>query len=135
MTRIRAGFVGPRVFRPALWSLLVLVLIQSAGAWPAGVDHSLFAEGTGSVEDKPDILFEGDGSKEGSGSGEDQRNSRIIGVTLLGSGLFLCSWGISSWEVEEYQCCPAHNTGNVVKIVAGVILLNAGLIYLLEADM
>jgi hypothetical protein len=118
-----------------LASLLAFALFQSAGAWPAGVDHSIFEEGTGSIEDKPDILFEGDGSKDGGDSARDTRTSRIIGATLLGSGLFLCSWGISSWEVEEYQCCPAHNTGNVVKIVAGVVLLNAGLIYLLEADM
>jgi hypothetical protein len=77
----------------------------------------------------------------GSGGGErdkdeeqSRRATRIVGSSLLVSGVFLCSWGIASWEVREYQCCPPRNTGNIVKIVAGVVLINAGLIYLLGAD-
>lgn len=74
---------------------------------------------------------DGEEEEEGSGSG---RNTIIIGTTLLGSGIFLCSWGISAWEIQEYQCCPARNTGNVVKIVAGIVLINGGLMYLLGAS-
>jgi hypothetical protein len=102
-------------------------------AWPAGVDHSIFADGPQIEEDEP-----GGHHNPGTGAGPpgqegDSRAGKIVGISLLGSGIFLCSWGIASWEIEEYQCCPARNTGNVVKIVAGVVLINAGLIYLLEA--
>lgn len=71
------------------------------------------------------------GSREGDMSG---RNNRIVGTTLFASGIFLCSWGITEWEIQEYQCCPARNTGNVVKIVAGIVLINAGLMYLLGVN-
>jgi hypothetical protein len=74
-----------------------------------------------------------DGEEERGGSGP-RRNTMIIGTTLLGSGIFLCSWGITAWEIQEYQCCPARNTGNVVKIVAGIVLINGGLMYLLGAS-
>jgi hypothetical protein len=116
------------------WIVIGLLLVSSAGAWPAGIDHSIFAEEPGSTDERPDPDLGDQGPDGEEDDKDDARVSRIIGVSLLGSGLFLCSWGISAWEVEEYQCCPAHNTGNVVKIVAGVVLLNAGLIYLLEAD-
>jgi hypothetical protein len=87
----------------------------------------------------PGLRFLGSGDDEAGGNGEGvgeaaRRNNLIVGGMLLGSGVFLCSWGITAWEVEEYQCCPAHNTGNVVKIVAGVVLINAGMIYLLGAE-
>jgi hypothetical protein len=60
-----------------------------------------------------------------------KRQNRLIGGSLFGSGLFLCSWGITSWETSESQCCPTRNTQNVLKIVVGVVLINAGLVYLL----
>ncbi|MFZ1946253.1 MAG: hypothetical protein WAW06_01760, partial [bacterium] len=39
-----------------------------------------------------------------------QRHNRLMGCSLFGSGLFLCSWGIVSWETSESQCCPTRNT-------------------------
>jgi hypothetical protein len=117
-----------------LWGVLALVSVSVAWAWPAGVDHSIFSDEPGQGEEKPGIDLESGESGDGGDGGQSTRAARIVGASLLGSGLFLCSWGIASWEVEEYQCCPAHNTGNVVKIVAGVILINAGLIYLLGAE-
>jgi hypothetical protein len=59
------------------------------------------------------------------------RNSKIIGSSCFASGLALCSWGIASWQVREFQDCPPRNTENVIKIVVGVVLINAGLIFLL----
>jgi hypothetical protein len=59
------------------------------------------------------------------------RTNKVLGSSLLVSGVFLCSWGITSWQISDYQCCPADNTDNVIKIVVGVVLLNAGLVYLL----
>ena len=59
------------------------------------------------------------------------RNSKIIGGSCFTSGVLLCSWGISSWQVREFQDCPPRNTENVIKIVVGVVLINAGLIFLL----
>ncbi len=56
--------------------------------------------------------------------------NRFVGYTMLGSGLFLSSWGIVSWEMKEYQECPPSNTDNVIKIVAGILLINAALFYL-----
>ena len=79
--------------------------------------------------------FGDDGPEGGSGEGDtSRRNDRIVGTSLFASGVFLCSWGITEWEIQEYQCCPARNTGNVVKIVAGIVLLNAGLMYLLGVN-
>jgi hypothetical protein len=112
--------------------MVLLLGIASAWAWPAGVDHSIFADARNPGEDKPDIDLPSEGAGEGPHRPDDSRARTIVGASLLGSGIFLCSWGITSWEIEEYQCCPARNTGNVVKIVAGVVLINAGLIYLLE---
>ncbi len=59
------------------------------------------------------------------------RERKLVGGCFLASGLFLCSWGIISWQVSEYQCCPARNTENVMKIIVGVVFINAGLYYLL----
>jgi hypothetical protein len=120
--------LGRRLARGLMvWVVVLSVGIPVAGAWPAGVDHSIFADDpTPGAGDTPvDLSPDEDGR-------DDARDRTIVGVSLFGSGIFLCSWGITSWEVEEYQCCPARNTGNVVKIVAGVILINAGLIYLLD---
>jgi hypothetical protein len=115
------------------WMLIGFLSVSSAGAWPRGVDHAIFSDVPGSPGGEKDPRLGEPGTPDDEG-GKASRASRIIGVSLLGSGIFLCSWGIAAWEMEEYQCCPAHNTGNVLKIVAGVVLLNAGLIYLLEAE-
>ncbi len=82
----------------------------------------------------PTLSLEDSGSRKGEPDGRqdrDRKRCKIAGCSLFVSGILLCSWGISSWEVEEYQCCPARNTDNVIKIVAGVLLINAGLIYLM----
>ena len=117
----------------------MITLAMPAGlihAWPAGVDHSIF-----DLDSEPDTsrarlgLEPVKADKEGeSGSACSGKTKKIVGGSLLGSGIFLCSWGITSWQVREYQCCPANNTANVIKIVAGILLLNAGLIYILEAQ-
>ena len=60
-----------------------------------------------------------------------RENSKIVGGSFLASGVFLSGWGIISWQFEEDQCCPTRNTENVLKIVVGVVLINAGLAYLL----
>ncbi len=114
------------------WVLVVFLGISTVGAWPAGVDHSIFADGPVVGVDQPPVDLTPGEAGEGGAEKADSRARTIVGASLLGSGILLCSWGITSWEVEEYQCCPARNTGNVVKIVAGVVLINAGLIYLLE---
>jgi len=116
----------------APWVLVVFLGVSTAGAWPAGVDHSIFADAQVAGGDAPPVDVTPDQAGDYQPEAPDSRANTIVGASLLGSGIFLCSWGIASWEVEEYQCCPARNTGNVVKIIAGVVLINAGLIYLLE---
>jgi hypothetical protein len=115
-----------------LWMLALSTGVSTAGAWPAGVDHSIFSDEALAGYGGPRVGPAQDLAGEQEAGGGDSQARKIVGTSLLGSGIFLCSWGITSWEVEEYQCCPANNTGNVVKIVAGIILINAGLIYLLE---
>jgi len=124
--------LGRRLVRGLMALAMVLLLgISVVGAWPAGVDHSIFADDPAGGDETPEDLAPR-ANGDDPGWRDDSRAQKIVGASLLGSGIFLCSWGITSWEVEEYQCCPARNTGNVVKIVAGVVLINAGLIYLLE---
>ena len=82
----------------------------------------------------PHFFAAGDTSSGRASAEMRRKGKKIVGTTLLASGLLLCSWGIASWEVSEYQCCPAKNTENVIKIVVGVVLVNAGLIYLLGAN-
>jgi hypothetical protein len=77
---------------------------------------------------------EGGGNADEGGAEGSGRTAKILGSSLLVSGIFLCSWGISSWQVSEYQNCPAENTDNVIKIVVGIVLVNAGLIYLLGGN-
>jgi len=62
---------------------------------------------------------------------DGRRNRNIVGTGLFASGLFLSSWGITSWQMKEDQCCPPRNTENVIKIVVGIVLIDAGLVYLL----
>ena len=76
-------------------------------------------------------MGEGEQGRNGERGGESSRRSKIIGTSLFTSGLFLCSWGITSWQRQEDQCCPPRNTENVMKIVVGIVLINAGLIYLI----
>jgi hypothetical protein len=65
------------------------------------------------------------------GRRDGRRNANIVGTGLFASGLFLCSWGITSWQMKEDQCCPPRNAENVIKIVVGIVLVDAGLVYLL----
>lgn len=122
-------------------SICVLcVVLIAAQAWCGS--HTAWS-GIGPVEVHPKPaprlrsphLSETGGTAAGGGEVEiSHRVKKVAGATLLTSGLLLCSWGITSWEVSEYQCCPAKNTENVIKIVVGVVLINAGLIYLLGVD-
>jgi hypothetical protein len=114
----------------------------AAASFPARARHSLANLKLDPAPDEPRIpvFGVGDNGDRGNGDGDETtgaggsgRSVKIVGTSLLVSGVFLCSWGITSWEVEKYQCCPARNTGNVIKIVAGVVLINAGLMYLLGA--
>ena len=73
-----------------------------------------------------------DAEEDPSDDPDGTRTKTIVGTSLFGSGIFLCSWGIASWETDDTQCCPTNNTQNVIKIVVGILLLNAGLVYLLE---
>jgi hypothetical protein len=103
-------------------------------AWPYGVDHSIFY-----LDSEPDSLTPGmemlkDAEADQDGDGDRRRGKTIVGASLFGSGIFLCSWGIASWQTDDTQCCPTNNTQNVIKIVVGVLLFNAGLVYLLETQ-
>lgn len=111
-----------------------LAITSSAFAQPRNLRSDSTYTELGKSLDLPTLNFEG-GSSAKNGSQGDQRGQgscKIVAGSLFVSGLLLCSWGISSWEVEKYQCCPARNTDNVIKIVAGVLLINAGLLYLIE---
>jgi hypothetical protein len=99
-------------------------------AWPYGVDHSIFYQDSGPDSLKPSTEFLEEAGADPSG--DEDRTRTIVGTSLFGSGIFLCSWGIASWQTDDTQCCPTNNTQNVIKIVVGLLLLNAGLVYLLE---
>jgi hypothetical protein len=101
-------------------------------AWPYGVDHSIFYSDSEPDSLTPNMEFLSDGEDDPAGDSDRTRTRTIVGASLFGSGIFLCSWGIVSWQTDDTQCCPTNNTQNVVKIVVGVLLLNAGLVYLLE---
>ncbi len=129
--------VRGRVCKAASSVLLVCLLGMllpppQALAWPYGVDHSIFYLDSEPDSLRPNIELSQDGEGDPSGDPEQTRARMIAGASLFGSGIFLCSWGITSWETDDTQCCPTNNTQNVIKIVVGVLLLNAGLIYLLE---
>ncbi len=81
---------------------------------------------------EPDIVVASgaQGGTEESGTAE-----KVVGGIMFGSGVLLCSWGIVDWQTSESQCCPAHNTENVAKIVVGVVLINAGLVYLIAGGL
>ena len=138
------GMVGRSIRRLAVLAPL-LVLLPLLDLWPLLAPCAAAAEGhrshlalllgEGDVEAAPDslkVLVPAKGP--GDGQADERavhRNSKVIGTSFFASGVFLCSWGIASWQVEEYQSCPPRNTENVIKIVVGVVLLNAGLFYLL----
>jgi hypothetical protein len=140
---IQHGVVGRSIRRLAVLAPLVAMLLAgfspllAPGARAADSHRSRLAllVRAGDVEAAADslkVLVPGEGSGEGQADTRAERwNAKLIGTTFFASGLFLCSWGIASWQVDEYQCCPPRNTENVIKIVVGVVLLNAGLFYLL----
>jgi hypothetical protein len=76
------------------------------------------------------VLIGEDEEEEGSETGK-----KIAGAIMFGSGVLLCSWGIVDWQTSDTQCCPARNTENIAKIVVGVVLLNAGLVYLIAGGL
>ena len=127
------GRAGKAASYVVLICLLGMILpAPMALAWPYGVDHSIFY-----LDSEPDSLeanmeFLKDAEADPSGGSNGNRTRTIVGTSLFGSGIFLCSWGIASWQTDDTQCCPTNNTQNVIKIVVGVLLLNAGLVYLLE---
>ncbi|MFC1799415.1 hypothetical protein ACFL2Z_00675 [Candidatus Eisenbacteria bacterium] len=126
-----------RVRKAAAYVLLICLLgmllpAPLALAWPYGVDHSIFYLDSEPDSLSPNVEFLKDGQADPSGDPDNGRAKTIVGASLFGSGIFLCSWGIASWETDDTQCCPTNNTQNVIKIVVGVLLLNAGLVYLLE---
>ena len=110
----------------------MLLPAHRALAWPYGVDHSIFNLDSEPDSLKPNIEYLRGGEADPADDQDNTLTRTIVGTSLFGSGIFLCSWGIASWETDDTQCCPTNNTQNVVKIVVGVLLLNAGLVYLLE---
>jgi hypothetical protein len=129
----RLTLPAPLVVLLLLLSMLDLSPLLAPCACAADSHRSRLAllVGEGEVEAAPDtvkVLVPGEGQTDRRG---ERRNARLIGTSFFASGVFLCSWGIASWQVEEYQCCPPRNTENVIKIVVGVVLVNAGLFYLL----
>ncbi|MGD9141502.1 MAG: hypothetical protein PVJ42_08175 [bacterium] len=123
----------------AVAAALVLLLL-SAGAAPAGELRLPFSRyrlphvsQVGEVDeesDKGNQVLIGEEKEEGSDTGK-----KIAGAVMFGSGVFLCSWGIVDWQFSDAQCCPARNTENVAKIVVGVVLINAGLVYLIAGGL
>lgn len=123
-------------------ALTLLVLLFSAGAAPAGELRLPFSRyrlppisQVGEVDEeagKADRIFTRDKEDEEEGS---DRGKKIVGAVMFGSGVFLCSWGIVDWQFSDAQCCPARNTENVAKIVVGVVLINAGLVYLIAGGL
>jgi hypothetical protein len=120
----------------------LLVLLFSASAAPAGDLRLPFSRyrlphvsQVGDVDEhspKGNQVIVGD--EEGKDEGSE-KGKKIAGGVMFGSGLFLCSWGIVDWQFSDSQCCPARNTENVAKIVVGVVLINAGLVYLIAGGL
>lgn len=67
--------------------------------------------------------------------GGSERGKKTAGAIMFGSGVLLCSWGIVDWQTDDTQCCPARNTENVAKLLVGVVLVNAGLVYLIAGGL
>jgi len=111
--------------------VFVLILSSRAFAEPLTVPPDSLSARPGQDVGLPALGFKQSDSDDSKMDRGKDKGCKIASASLLVSGILLCSWGITSWEIEEYQCCPARNTGNVVKIVAGVLLINAGLLYFL----
>jgi hypothetical protein len=120
---------------------VLLVLLLDAGAAQAGElrlpfsryrlpDLSIVGESSEDGGKGDQVLAGEEEEDEGSGTG-----AKIAGAIMFGSGVLLCSWGIVDWQTADTQCCPARNTENVAKIVVGVVLLNAGLVYLIAGGL
>jgi hypothetical protein len=132
------GDSSTRIARAVRLGALALALLAGgAGAQDGPLFHT-FVLGDPQIEPAGDSLkvvvpgIAGGGGSDAEEAGDrGSRNTKIIGCSLFSSGVFLCSWGISSWQLEEDQCCPARNTENVIKIIVGVVMVNAGLVYLL----
>jgi hypothetical protein len=134
MTGFGAG--GGKALGLAALTFLLLVKLAGAREAPALGGLDLSGPRLESPGDSLKVIVPGVGENHQAdgGAGAVERRDRhgtIIGTSLFSSGVFLCSWGIASWEFDRDQCCPARNTENVIKIVVGVLLVNAGLFYLL----
>ena len=120
---------------------VLLVLILSAGTTQGGEVRLPFSRyrlpevsavvEAGGDDENIDRTAVGE-EEEGDGSGSAEK---FVGAVMFGSGLFLCSWGIVDWQSGDTQCCPARNTENVAKIIVGVVLVNAGLVYLIAGGL
>jgi hypothetical protein len=88
---------------------------------------------TGDAAETYDRVLAGDEGEEDEA--ESETGKKIAGAVMFGSGILLCSWGIMDWQTSDTQCCPARNTENVAKIVVGVVLVNAGLVYLIAGGL
>jgi len=106
-------------------------LQPASGAWVAPASPAT------SRDYAPPILLasgnetQADSSAAEAGRKGPSRNAKIVGTTLFATGIFLASWGITSWQRDEDQCCPPRNSENVIKITVGIVLIDAGLVYLL----
>jgi hypothetical protein len=117
-----------RLCRSAVW--LLLVILVSAVGIPPSADCSPRSR-LAAVLGDCGIEADSDSLRVLVPGTPKSQNTKLIGTSLFASGLFLCSWGITSWQRSEDQCCPTRNTENVLKIVVGVVLVNAGMFYLL----
>ncbi len=119
---------------PFVLSIFMISLLSAARVFAQPETADSTSMDVGKSLNLPTFMFDMSKSEKQPSQDEAgiQRSCKIAAGSLLVSGLLLCSWGITSWQVEEYQCCPARNTDNVIKIVAGVLLINAGLLYLIE---
>lgn len=125
---------------------LVIVLLPASWAWAGDlrlpfscyrlptVSDALEA-GEDSGEAAPSRAGDAGAGGTAPEENDSRRGDKIVGSVMLGSGVLLCSWGIVDWQTEETQCCPARNTDNVAKIVVGVVLINAGLVYLIAGGL
>lgn len=131
-----------RVLRAVAGTLLILVLSAST-ACPGELRlpfscYSLppvsgLVDAGDDAEPANQVLIGEEAEEEDEG--ESGTGKKIAGGIMFGSGILLCSWGILDWQTSDTQCCPARNTENVAKIVVGVVLVNAGLVYLIAGGL
>ena len=120
--------------------MLLVLLLGASAAYPCDLSLPFSRyrlpelSGLNADEDAPGVssaAIEG-GAVEDGGTGAGKK---VAGAVMFGSGVLLCTWGIVDWETDDTQCCPAGNTENVAKIVVGVVLINAGLVYLIAGGL